>query len=366
MSCLPYIEKIFIDNRNFLKGLIELLNKKIRVLVVDDSLVFREVISRGISSNPDIEVVATAKDPFEAKDKILQFHPDVMTCDIEMPKMNGLEFVKRLIPQYPIPVVVVSSVSEAVLESINAGAVDFVTKPDVRALKEVEQFLYELIAKIKIASVAKVIKSNQTLPQVSEVSTFENTKIRMIAMGASTGGTEALYSILKSLPKDIPGIVIVQHIPPTFSRMFAERLNQQTSFHVKEAVTGDLVEPGKVLIAPGDQHMKIVKVGNDYKVSCNVGEKVSGHCPSVDVLFDSVAREVGDKSIGVILTGMGYDGSKGLLTMKRKGAYTIGQNDATSVVYGMPKVAFNIGAVTIQSSLENIPRLIEKRLKQKV
>jgi two-component system chemotaxis response regulator CheB len=343
-----------------------MLNKKIRVLVVDDSFVFREVISRGISSNPEIEVVATANDPFDAKDKILQFRPDVMTCDIEMPKMNGLEFIRRLIPQYPIPVVVVSSVSEAVLESINVGAVDFVTKPDVRTPKEVEQFLYELIAKIKIASVAKVIKSSHTLPQVGEVNSVDSTNFRMIAMGSSTGGTEAIYSILKGLPNDIPGIVIVQHIPPTFSRMFAERLNQQTSFQVKEAVTGDVIEPGKVLIAPGNQHIKIVKLGNEYKVKCFTGEKVCGHCPSVDVLFESVAKEVGNKAMGIILTGMGYDGSKGLLAMKRKGAFTIGQNDASSVVYGMPKVAFNIGAVTIQSSLENIPRLIVKGLNQKV
>lgn len=338
-----------------------MVTKKIRVLVVDDSLVFREIISRGISSNLNIEVVATAKDPYEARDKILEFHPDVIICDIEMPKMNGIEFIRKLLPQYPIPVVVVSSISEAVLESMNAGAVEFVTKPDIQRLKGIESFLYELIAKIKIASEAKVIGTNYS---VSRERALPTNRDKIIAMGSSTGGTEALFSILKSLPNNVPGIVVVQHIPPTFSRMFANRLNQQTAFQVKEAVTGDIIEPGKVFIAPGDQHMKIVKVGDVYKVRCFVGEKVSGHCPSVDVLFESVAKEVGNKAIGVILTGMGYDGAKGLLAMKRKGAFTIGQNETSSVVYGMPKVAFNIGAVRAQGSLENIPRLILQSLNQ--
>ncbi len=332
--------------------------------MVDDSLVFREIISRGISSNPNIDVVATAKDPYEARDKILEFHPDVIICDIEMPKMNGIEFIRKLLPQYPIPVVVVSSISEAVLESINAGAVEFVTKPDVQRLKGIESFLNELIAKIKIASKAKVIGTNYTFPSASRKRAVPTNRDKIIAMGSSTGGTEALFSILKSLPNNVPGIVVVQHIPPTFSSMFANRLNQQTAFQVKEAATGDIVEPGTVLIAPGDQHMKIVKVGDVYKVRCFVGEKVSGHCPSVDVLFESVAKEVGHQAIGVILTGMGYDGAKGLLAMKRKGAFTIGQNETSSVVYGMPKVAFNIGAVSTQGSLANIPGLILQSLNQ--
>lgn len=180
----------------------------------------------------------------------------------------------------------------------------------------------------------------------------------IIAIGASTGGTESIYSILKQLPKNIPGIVIVQHIPPRFSQMFAERLNDQTHFNVKEAETGDIIESGSVLIAPGDQHMKVIKVGNQYKVEVVYGEKVNGHCPSVDVLFESVAKGCGDHAIGIILTGMGYDGARGLLSMRRKGARTIGQDEESSVVYGMPKVAYDVGAVEKQVSLELVPRTL--------
>lgn len=333
------------------------IGRKIRVLVVDDSLVFREVLSRGISSDPDIEVVAKAIDQFDARDKILEYQPDVMTCDIEMPKMNGIEFVKRLIPQYPLPVIVVSSVSEVVFEAMNAGAVDFIAKPDVKSVRGIEEFIDDLIVKIKIASRASIGELKR--PDATGVVSNQNTNTdKIIAMGASTGGTEALYNILKVLPSTTPGIVIVQHIPPVFSRMFAERLNKQTQLLVKEAQTGDYIEQGKVIIAPGDQHIRLKKLGSKYKIECFEGEKVNGHCPSVDVLFESVAKEAGSNAIGVILTGMGYDGAKGLLAMRRKGARTIGQDEKSSVVYGMPKVAFDIGAVEKQVSLESIPKLI--------
>ncbi|AGC68750.1 chemotaxis response regulator protein-glutamate methylesterase 2 [Thermoclostridium stercorarium subsp. stercorarium DSM 8532] len=328
--------------------------RTIKVLVVDDSIVFRELLTLGISSEPEIKVVATAKDPFEARDKILIYKPDVITCDVEMPKMNGIEFIRRLIPQYPVPVIVVSSVSGVVFDALNAGAVDFVEKPNMGDVTNVKQFIYSLIEKIKVASNAKIVqntvKSSMQPEGTSEA--FDSRKI--IAIGASTGGTEAIAKILKGMPPTIPGIVIVQHIPPVFSRLFAERLNSSTQLRVKEAETGDYVEQGKVLIAPGDKHMRIKKVANRYKVECFNGEKVNGHCPSVDVLFESVAKEAGKDAIGVILTGMGYDGAKGLLAMKRKGAYTIGQDEHSSVVYGMPKVAYNIGAVTRQLSLERI------------
>lgn len=333
------------------------IGKKIRVLVADDSLVFREVLSRGISSDPCIEVVAKAIDPFDARDKILAYRPDVMTCDIEMPKMNGIEFIKRLLPQYPIPVIVVSSVSEAVFEAMNAGAVDFVTKPDVQSVEGVKNFIDDLIVKIKIAASARV--GEIKMADVTEVIHSRSTNPDVIiAMGASTGGTEALFKVLKSLPAKAPGIVIVQHIPPVFSRMFADRLNKQTQLQVKEAQTGDYIEQGKVIIAPGDQHIRIRKIGSRYKVECFMSEKVNGHCPSVDVLFESVAREAGSNAVGVILTGMGYDGAKGLLAMRRTGARTIGQDESSSVVYGMPKVAFDIGAVEKQAPLECIPQLL--------
>lgn len=338
-----------------------MVGKKIRVLIVDDSLVFREVISRGISSDPNIEVVAKAIDPFDARDKILEFQPDVMTCDVEMPKMKGIEFIRRLLPQYPLPVIVVSNVSEAVFDAMNAGAVDFVTKPNIQIPKSVENFIKDLIAKIKIAANAKIAQPNTAYvtPEVTANKVHSN---KIIAIGASTGGTEAIYNILKHLPSNMPGILIVQHIPPIFSRMFAERLNSQTQLLVKEAQTGDYVEQGKVLIAPGDQHMRIKKIGEKFKVEVFYGERVNGHCPSVDILFESVAKEAGSNSIGIILTGMGYDGAKGLLAMKRKGARTIGQDEKTSVVYGMPKVAYNIGAVEKQTALDMIPHLISRIL----
>jgi two-component system, chemotaxis family, protein-glutamate methylesterase/glutaminase len=339
------------------------MRKKIRVLVVDDSLVFREVLSRGITSDSNIEVVATAADPFDARDKIIKYEPDVMTCDVEMPKMNGIEFIRRLIPQHPLPVIVVSTISEAVFDAMNAGAVDFVTKPNANSVKSVENFIKDVIVKVKSASMAKVPQQHRinTPTRCSGTMSFSPNKI--VAIGASTGGTETICSILKTLPSNMPGILIVQHIPPVFSRMFAERLNNQTQLKVKEAQTGDYVEQGKVIIAPGDQHIKIRRIGDRYKVECFQGNKVNGHCPSVDILFDSVAKEAGNNAVGVILTGMGYDGAKGMLAMRRKGARTIGQDEQSSVVYGMPKVAFDIGAVEKQASLSNISQLLISMLK---
>jgi len=334
------------------------VNKKIRVLVVDDSLLFREVLSRGISSDPNIEVIARAEDAFDARDKILKYEPDVMTCDVEMPKMNGIEFIRRLLPQYSLPVIVVSSVNHTVFDALNVGAVDFVTKPNVNSARSVEGFIHELIQKIKIASNANI---NPRVDEIISPVVINNSNIdstRIIAIGASTGGTEAIYTILRALPVTVPGIVIVQHIPPVFSKMFADRLRSQTKLFVKEAENGDIVEPGKVIIAPGDRHMKIKKQGDKFRIELIAGERINGHCPSVDVLFESVAKEVGANSVGIVLTGMGYDGAKGLLSMRRKGARTIGQDQQSSVVYGMPKVAYDIGAVEKQTSLSNIPNVI--------
>lgn len=337
------------------------MRKLIRVLVVDDSLLFREVLSRGISTDLQIEVVAKAVDPFDATDKIMQFQPDVIISDVEMPKMNGIEFIRRLLPQYPVPVIVVSAVSEAVFDAMNAGAVDFVTKPDVQSPRGVEEFINDLIRKIKIAAHARVRPPNTLAaakPQnIDRLSGGQNEQ-KIIAIGASTGGTEAIFSILKQLPSQMPAIVIVQHIPPLFSKMFSERLDKQTHFRVKEAHTGEYLEEGTVYIAPGNQQMKVKKIGSRHKLQVGPGDKVNGHCPSVDVLFESVAQECGEHAIGIILTGMGYDGAKGLLAMKRRGARTIGQDEASSVVYGMPKVAFHIGAVDKQVALENIPQVV--------
>lgn len=336
--------------------------RKIRVLVVDDSMLFREAISKGISKDPRIEVVGKAIDPYDARDKLLELHPDVMTCDVEMPRLNGVEFVRRLLPQYKIPIIVVSSVSDIVFDAMDAGAVDFLSKPDTRIPNAFENFINELILKIKgaanvnlSANMAQLTRSNMN--KLAEKKLIPNSS-RLIAIGASTGGTEAVYGILKVLPKTVPGIVVVQHIPPVFSRMFAERLNMQTEFNVKEAQTGDVIESGCVLIAPGDKHLKVRRAGDKYIVELIQGNKVSGHCPSVDVLFESVAKVAGKNAVGVILTGMGQDGATGLMSMRREGARTIGQDKESSVVYGMPKVAFDIGAVEKQVSLSNIPSVL--------
>lgn len=338
--------------------------RKIRVLIVDDSLLFRETLARKISQDSAIEVVGTAFDPYSARDKIIELQPDVMTLDVEMPRMNGIDFLRQLIPQYPIPVIVVSSVSDSVFDALRAGAVDFVTKPDMSNPKGVEAIINELIIKIKIASTAKVGNGkNESLLMKSKINTSNRSLNKVIAIGASTGGTEAIFNIIKYFPKDMPGIVIVQHMPPVFTRLYAQRLDNSCLMEVKEAGNGDMVCPGKVLIAPGEYHMKLKKKDGKYFVECARGQRVNGHCPSVDVLFNSVAETAGMNAIGIILTGMGSDGAKGLLAMRKKGARTLGQDAKSCIVYGMPKVAFEIGAVEKQASLEAIPQLVYSLLK---
>lgn len=338
------------------------LGRKIKVLVVDDSVLFRQVLAKGLSSDEEIESVITAQDPFDARDKIIKYKPDVMTCDVEMPKMNGIEFIKRLLPQYPLPVVVVSGVNGIVFDALNVGAIDFIAKPNNFTAQSTENFMYELIGKVKIAARAHIFQSQNVQIKTLGVNKHQDMKY-VIAIGASTGGIEAISSILSRMDKNMPPIVITQHIPPMFSKIFADRLNDQTSFYVKEASNGDTLEPGKVLIAPGDQHMRVKRLGESYKVQLEKGERVNGHCPSVDVLFQSVAKECKENAIGIILTGMGYDGAKGLLAMRRAGAKTIGQDEASSVVYGMPKVAFEVGAVQKQCSLDKIPQFLCSMLK---
>lgn len=327
----------------------------IRVLVVEDSLLFRNLLVKSLNSDPEVDVVASVSDPFEARDAILKYHPDVMTLDIELPRMNGIEFLRKLMPQYPLPVVMISALSDAVFEALEAGAVDFISKPSGLNRMQLETFLkQELVTKVKIAATAKMgnIKRKIAASNAASKDTYFGKK--MIAIGASTGGTEAIFEVLKKFRRDIPGVVIVQHMPPGFTKMYADRLNNQCEVTVKEAKTGDAVLPGQVLIAPGEKQMRVVKVGNNYQVECRNDERVNGHCPSVDVLFHSVAKIVGKDAIGVILTGMGGDGAKGLLEMRQAGAYTIGQDEASCVVYGMPKVAYDIGAVQYQTDVENI------------
>lgn len=334
--------------------------RKITVLVIDDSLLFRETLAKAIGQDLGIEVVGTASDPFDARDKIVELQPDVLTLDVEMPKMSGIEFLKKLMPQYPLPVVVVSAVSSNVFDALRAGAVDFVTKPEAKNPNAMNTFFNELIVKIKIASTAKVgfMKNNAYNSQQIDAN-IRNRKIDpIIAIGASTGGTEAIFQIISQFPRNMPGIVVTQHMPPKFTKMYADRLNNSCLMEVKEAENGDLVKEGRVLIAPGDFHMTLARDKGNFYVKCRKGEKVNGHCPSVDVLFNSVAETVGQDAIGVILTGMGYDGAKGLLKMKKSNAFTIGQDEKSCVVYGMPMVAFNIGAVTKQLPLNKIPEAV--------
>lgn len=327
--------------------------------MVDDSLLFREMLASEIAKDFGIEVVGTAGDPFEARDKILALLPDVVTLDVHMPKMDGIAFLKKLIPQYPLPVIVVSSAEKNIFDALDAGAVDFVTKPDSLKQGGMNSFMNELIIKIKIASTAKVGNVRKDYEVDTSVTHIDaDTSNAIIAIGASTGGTEAIHSIIKALPKEMPGILIVQHMPPIFTKLYAERLHKSCRLEVKEAEDGDAVLPGRVLIAAGEFHMRLARRPSGLYVTCTRGEKVSGHCPSVDVLFDSVAQVAKSKVIGVILTGMGSDGAKGLLAMKKKGAYTIGQDEESCVVYGMPKVAFNIGAVSKELPLDKIPQEI--------
>ena len=332
--------------------------RQIRVLVVEDSLVFRELLVRNLNMDPEVTVVATARDPYEARDAIVKYRPDVMTLDVELPRMSGIEFLRKLMPQYPIPVVVISALNDKVFDALNAGAVDFVAKPVVTDRRQLEEFVTkELITKIKIASVAHVERrkrENIIVPSQSVLGKSENL---VVAIGASTGGTEAIATVLQEFGEDIPGVVIVQHMPMHFTNMYATRLNNQCRVQVKEAKTGDRVLPGQVLIAPGgDAHMELVKVNGTYQVICKRGPKVNGHCPSVDVLFESVAKVAGNRAVGIILTGMGADGANGLLSMRNAGARTIGQEENSCVVYGMPKVAHELGAVEYQEKLTDIPR----------
>ncbi|MDP4132692.1 MAG: chemotaxis response regulator protein-glutamate methylesterase [Bacillota bacterium] len=337
------------------------MTNKIRVLIVDDSPLFVKAIEE-ILNTEDFEVVGTSYDAFDAGDKLIKLKPDVVTLDVEMPKMTGIEFLKLLLPKYPVPVVMVSSASGSVFDAINAGAVDFVEKPSGLNKENISLFKSELITKIKIASIAVLgKKTNNNVNTISRLNSPQKNDI-IIAMGASTGGTEAIEQILRAFPKEMPGIVIVQHMPPVFTQIYAKRLNSICEMEIVEASDGDLILPGKVLIAPGGKQLSISKSGLKPTVHCYNGEKVNGLAPSVDVTFNSMADIIGGRSLGVLLTGMGKDGAKGLLEMKKKGAYTIAQDEKSCIVYGMPKEAISLGAAKKISPLDNIAEEIIKAL----
>lgn len=333
--------------------------KKIRVLVVDDSKFARTFIASELAKDAAIEVVGTAGDPYEAQEKLRELNPDVMTLDVEMPRMSGIDFLKKLMPRQPLPVLIVSSVSGIVFDALQAGAVDFVSKPAEGGDITRGTFISELIVKIKIASIARVGQhKNPLLRQESVTAPAPNAGTHIIALGASTGGTEATAQILAALRDDLPGMLIVQHMPPVFTRLYAERLNNSCRMAVKEAEDGDILRPGCALVAPGEFQMTVEKYAGGYRVRCKKGEKVSGHCPSVDVMFESVAQAAGSKALGILLTGMGADGANGLLSMRKGGANTIGQNKDTCVVYGMPMVAMGLGAVEKELPLSSIAQAV--------
>lgn len=332
------------------------LEKKTRVLIVDDSKTIQGLLKSIFSKDSSIEVIGTASDPVEARPLIEKLKPDVMTLDIHMPKMDGVTFLEQLLPDCPLPTVMITSISTEesnhVFRALELGAVDYVQKPSLNELPLLAPIICEKVksaAKVRIRPRKQISSGNRKLlPNVI------SNRSTLIAIGASTGGTEALKEVLVLLPKEIPPLVIVQHIPPVFSTAFAKRLNELCPFEVKEAEDGDLVTCGRALIAPGGWQMAVEPSEKGLRVKVIDAAPVNRHKPSVDFLFDSVSQYVGKNSIGVILTGMGADGAKGLLRMRKTGARTIGQDEASSVVYGMPKAAVEIGAVEEVHSLENI------------
>ena len=344
------------------------MKQKIKVLVVDDSALIRKILTEGLSKDPYIEVVGDASDPYVARDMIIKHRPHVLTLDVEMPRMDGVDFLRRLMPQYPLPVVMVSSLTqrgkEVTLDALEAGAVDFVSKPTSNIVDGLNSMITELITKIKLASTANVShfkdRRKESFKHITSKITgsLTETEHKVIAIGASTGGTAAIREVVDSLPVLSPGIVIVQHMPAGFTKIFAERLDQSAKVKVFEAQSGDKIIPGSVLVAPGGYHMTVNRVGDEYRVVCAEGEKINGHCPSVSTLFHSVAKNVGKNALGIMLTGMGRDGADGMLEMRENGAYNIAQDEESSVIFGMPKVAIEKGAVHEVLSLSNISKKI--------
>jgi len=335
----------------------------IRVLIVDDSAVVRKIFSAELGRDPEIEVVGTAPDPYVARDKIAMLKPDVVTLDIEMPRMDGITFLRKLMHHYPLPVIIVSSLTpqggDLALEAIEIGAVDVLCKPG--AAYTVDDMSVDLIDKIKAASRVKVSPrkngNGSVHPQSAPVRSLAMTHAtnKIVAIGASTGGTEALRKVLEQFPANAPGTLVVQHMPEHFTRSFAERLNDLCAVEVKEATDGESVVSGKVLIAPGNYHLMLRRSGALYMAQVKRGPLVCRHRPSVEVLFNSVAQCAGRNAVGIMLTGMGADGSKGMLKMKEAGATTIAQDEESCVVFGMPKEAINLGAVDYIENLERIP-----------
>ncbi len=347
------------------------LRRRIRVVVVDDSALARQLISRLLRSDPDIEVVGIASDPYSARNIIKSTNPDVVTLDVEMPNMDGISFLEKIMRLRPMPVVMVSSLTlrgaEITLQALELGAVDFVTKPALDVERGLDGKREELVAKVKAASQARIKPLGQPYGTVAPAPLPARTgPLRgtdsIVAIGSSTGGVDALRQIICALPPDSPAVLITQHMPAGFTARFAERLDGLAQVRVRQAEDGQRVLPGHVYIAPGDKHLRLTRSGAQYH--CRLGDDapVGGHKPSVDVLFQSVASVAGGKSVGVILTGMGRDGASGLKAMRQAGARTLGQDEQSCVVYGMPKAAFNDGAVETEYPIQQMAAAILDRV----
>jgi len=341
------------------------MKKKIRVMIVDDSPVFRALLNEVISADPDLEVIAMAEDPYQARELIKRHNPDVLTLDIEMPKMNGVQFLKNLMRLRPMPVVMISTLTqhgaEVTLQALEMGAVDYFPKPSVENTAQLVSYKQQVNDKIKMAAQANV-KWNHKIAQphhTEHVDEREKYDYELIAIGASTGGTEAVRNVLCALPKELPPIVITQHISALFTASFAKRLDSMSQLTVTDLSQKSVqIKPGCAYVAPGDQHMVVIRRNGKLYAELDDRGPVNRHKPSVDVMFDSIAETVAGKAIGVILTGMGQDGAQGMLKMKQKGAYTLAQDEHTSVVWGMPRVATEVGAVCKVAALNKIPNLI--------
>jgi len=347
--------------------------KKIRVLIVDDSALIRGVMTEILSEDPEIEVVGVAPDPYVARDKIKILNPDVLTLDVEMPKMDGLTFLQKLMAARPMPVVMVSSLTEqgaaTTMQALESGAVDFVTKPTVDIQHGLADLAHQITSKVKAAAQATVKKRtppadcSERIKALAAQSAMIKTTDTIIAIGSSTGGTEALRELLEVLPPNTPPILMTQHMPEHFTKTFADRLNELCPIHVKEAQEGDSVISGQALLAPGNYHMELRRSGAKYYVTLNQEPQVNRHRPAVDPMFYSVAKYAGANSVGVILTGMGNDGAAGMLEMKKSGAYNLAQDEASCVVFGMPKEAIKAGGVDKILPLSDIPSAILSHLK---
>ncbi len=375
----------------------------IKILIVDDSPLFAAMLKARFSAFPGIQVVGVASDPYEARDLILELDPDIMTLDIEMPKMDGVKFLQKLLPQYALPVIMISSSKYRKADAMEAGAAGFRVKPSSSDKEEFTAFIEKTVEdirrlcpdkaepakpaaasksavsgttipknKVSAPSVPKIVSSSGTVSHASQVSPVSSgasggkiyscNGYEIVALGASTGGTDALEKVVTALPANCPPVIITQHMPPVFTKMYSERLNRSSALTVCEAVDGMRLEKGMCVIAEGGKHMELKKDSQGYYITSREGEKVSGHCPSVDVMFRSAAKCAGRAVVAAILTGMGADGAKGLLELRKCGAYTIGQNKETCVVYGMPMEAFKMGAVCEEAPLEEISTLLLRKM----